>query len=785
MKKNLLYSAFCLFSFSSLLPLCGEVFQYENHLVKTIEIISHDSEGCRSLKKTLLTQLKTKEGSSFSQIAFDDDLKVLAKEYDRVEPSISLDEEDLAVKIDVWPKSVIFSIKWKGNCQVKTADLQKELDIKCFSDFDSQSFCEAFRKIKAYYIKNGYFEAEVDYEISKNEETNEVEITILIEEGRSGKIEKIIFNKFTEEEERHILKEMITKEFNRFLSWYTNEGTYNQEAAEQDRATIISFLQNEGFADANVSIDIRGGCKKNRIVLTLTLDRGELYTFGTVSFDGNKLFDDCVIDPMIRTRPNLPFSLDAVRETVNAITEAYGRKGYIDVLVDYDVVPGSCEREYDIAFKIEEGEQYRVGLVRVFGNLITKTSVILHETLMIPGEIFNTRKLKATEERLKNIGYFKNVNVYIVKGTDSTLSSGYYRDVYIEVEEGQTGNFGAALGYSSVEDVFVNFSLTERNFNHEGITKIASQGLEALRGGGEYFQLNLEFGQKSREYGISWTKPYFFDTKWAVGFDLTDSTSRYISEKYDLDVVSLVLRGNYDINQFWHFGVQYRLSNGHTSLQHHGDEVKGLEHDANIDGLISGIGASLYFDSTNHPVKPSKGFRSKLAVEYVGLGGDHHYMNLAYANTYYFPIGSRSVLKYKADFRFIQPLGHTHFHTIPLDERIYLGGEYMVRGFRPYRLGPHYSHDPSTPMGGISLQFYSVELCRRIIEDCELFAFLDAGHLSNKKWNFGRLSTAIGFGARVKLIPSVPQLTLGMGYPLNPQNHSEVKKFFFSFGGNF
>ena len=151
----------------------------------------------------------------------------------------------------------------------------------------------------------------------------------------------------------------------------------------------------------------------------------------------------------------------------------------------------------------------------------TKTPVILHETLLIPGEIFNTLKLKATERRLTNMGYFKNVNVYIVKGTESSLLEGNYRDVYIEVEETNTGQFSAFLGYSSVEELFGGINITERNFNHEGLYYMWRDGLRALRGGGEYINLTTQIGQKSRSYTLSWTKPYFMDTKWTIGFDLS------------------------------------------------------------------------------------------------------------------------------------------------------------------------------------------------------------------------------------------------------------------------
>jgi outer membrane protein insertion porin family len=277
------------------------------------------------------------------------------------------------------------------------------------------------------------------------------------------------------------------------------------------------------------------------------------------------------------------------------------------------------------------------------------------------------------------------------------------------------------------------------------------------------------------------------DTKWAIGFDLTDQCPRYISKEYDFETVSLVLRAETEINKFWRYGVQYRLSNGHVDLHGHGDHIKGLRHDSNVGGLISGIGPWISFDTTNHPINPSQGFRSRLGFEYDGLGGDHHFMNFAYANTYFFPVGSRFVMKYRADFRFIQPLGHTHFDTIPLEERIFLGGEYMVRGFRPYRLGPHYEHNRDVPMGGLSLQYFSIEMNRRLTENWDVFAFMDAGHLSKKPWEFGRMSMSIGYGTRFAIpwIPSIPPVTLGMGYPLNAHHRSDVKNFFFSFGGNY
>lgn len=604
-------------------------------------------------------------------------------------------------------------------------------------------------------------------------------------EGRSGKIQEIVLVNFTEDEQHEVLGQMITKKYNLFTSWYTEAGTYNEDAIQQDKLVIINYLQNKGYADASAEISVLESCKTNRIIVTITAHKGELYTFGQLSFDGNCVIDNETIDGLFEIRPGDPFSLEGIRETIETLTDAYGRLGYIDAVIDFEPQLVEGEYRYNVHFKIEEGEQFRVGLIRVFGNITTQTPVILHETLLVPGEIFNTIKLKATERRLINIGYFKNVNVYIVKGTESSLLKGSYRDVYIEVEETNTGQLSFFLGYSSVEEIFGGVNVTERNFNYKGLYYMWRDGLRALRGGGEYLQLTTQIGQKSRTYTLSWTKPYFMDTKWSVGFDLSKSTTRYISKEYDLETTTLALRANYDINPFLRWGLQYRLKNGSVDLHQGGSYVDDLEREANIRGLISAVGTSLTYDSTNHPVKPTKGFRSRLFVEYAGVGGDHNFLNFGYMNSYYVPVGSRLVIKYRADFRFIQPVGDTSYQTLPLDERIFLGGDFMVRGYRPYRLGPHYTHNRDIPRGGLSLQYYSVEMSRRIIEDWEVFAFIDAGHLSARTWDFGRMSVSIGYGLRFKLIESIPPITIGMGYPLNAHSRSDVKKFFFSFGGNF
>jgi len=163
------------------------------------------------------------------------------------------------------------------------------------------------------------------------------------------------------------------------------------------------------------------------------------------------------------------YSPEKLRETQTAIKDLYGRKGYIDVSVQYEAIPLEDQTNYDVKFVIQEGGQYRIGLIHIFGNTQTHANVILRESLLIPGDVFDTARLKVTEARLMNMGYFKSVNVYAVRSSDDLTLGENYRDVYIEVEETTTGNVSLFFGLSTADSVFGGLDIAENNFSYKGL----------------------------------------------------------------------------------------------------------------------------------------------------------------------------------------------------------------------------------------------------------------------------------------------------------------------------
>ncbi len=790
-KKIVLYSSAILFTCSPFVqaypdsPIAAEV--YETRRVDRIEIQAENlPPGTSFDPRPVLDKMKTKVGEPFYQQIFDIDLKVLSEDYDRIEPQIDVHDTTVSLTIKVWLRPTIRKITWQGNSHIKSSTLQKELGIKGNRTFNRVEFNKKFNQVKEYYVKKGYFESQLSYTIQPIPDSQDVDIVIDVVEGRAGIIDDIVFSGFTDEEKSKILEMIYTKKYNLFTSWMTNQGVFNEEMIEHDRLTILNVLQNEGYADAKVDLQITNSEKEGRIVITLTAEHGVIFHFGTVTFsvtgDQNHLFTNEEIKRLFLIHEDDLYSPDKMRATADAIKELYGRKGYIDTNVQFETELSPDKPVYNVHFDIEVGSVYKIGLIRVIGNEQTQTHVILRESLLVPGETFNSAKLKSTQERLQNIGYFKNVNVYPVRSQDDQLLGDNYRDVYIEVEETTTGHASLFFGLSSGDGGFGGLDVTETNFNYKGLRHLPKKGVSALRGGGEYAHAKLQIGNKQRSYLMSWMTPYFRDTLWRVGFEaLLTQKSHLQAKDYEIDSIGGSLFASYPLSAYWTVGTKYRIKYADIDPKH--NISKKEEETKKGTGTTSAISASLNYDSTDSIMKPHNGLRTYLEAEFAGVGGKFSFLKYSYVNTFYQELWRHGIMKYRWEAKFIQPIWWTNSaDDIPESERFFLGGENSVRGYRAFALGPKF---PSgDPQGGITSSVLSVEYLHEIFSIVDGFLFIDAGSISLGKFQITEYQMSYGLGVRVEIMNRVP-ITVGYGIPVNPKHHSQVHKFFFSMGGQF
>ena len=787
---------FCLFFVGSFPELIADPHSdgdYENARIEKITVSVENLQKGESFdQKRVISKLQSKVGDPFSQTIFDRDLKLLSEEYAIVEPSIETQKEGIHLNIKIWQKSTIRSITWKGNKRMSTKTLQNELDIKPHSLFSRDKFNLALNRVKERYIKSGYFESEIDYVVTPYQNSNEVGIEINIHEGHSGRISQIKFYGLSQKEQSAILDLIQTKKHNFFTSWFTGTGNYHEEALEQDKLVIVNYLQNQGYADATVHIETREN-QQGLLEIHIKAERGEKYYFGKVDIEGNTLLNRKQIEKSLNIENGSLFSPEELRSSVEAIKDLYGEKGYIEANVQYILHLSHTKPVYDVTFKIEEGRQFRVGMIHVVGNISTHKNVILRQSELVPGEVFDSQSLKSTKSNLESLGYFKSVNVYAVKTPEDQKLGNSYRDIVIEVEETTSGNFNLFGGINSSDGFFGGIDLAENNFNRRGLTRFWKKGISSVRGAGEYIHLRGQLGKKQQSYGLTWINPYLNDTLWKLGFDLNYSRNRLQSQEYRVNATGGSIFANYALTNSLTFGLRLRTR---RAIAHVNSEIQTEEarQERENSGLLFGLSTSLNYDTTDNSFKPHRGIRSYFEVELAEVTRRNKprsfpFGKFSFLNAYYHPIWRKGTFKLRGDLKLIFPFGRGTPQTITISERFFLGGDSSVRGYKPFIIGPKFlkkegSEVPDAPEGGITSLLFSAEYLQNVIKNADLFLFFDAGSISNKRFHVSHIRTSWGFGARIELGNRVP-FTFGMGFPINPESEEDVRKFFFSMGAQF
>ena len=731
-----------------------------------------------------LARMKTKQGDPFSQALFDNDLKTLAGEYDRVEPSLQIVDDQVRITIYLTPRPIIHSITWEGNEHFSTSKLQKELAVEPKSVFNRQEFNKSFNKVKELYIKESYFESVLSYGVYPIPGTQEVDIVINIQEGRPGIVQQILFQGFTPEEQSDLTDMIYHKKYNFLTSWVTGNGYLRDEMLEQDRMTILNYLHNKGYADAHIDINLQEDPKSGKIIVEIVAHRGTLYRFGTVCVEGNSLISTEDLMNVSLIHEGDPFSADKVRDTSQAMKDLYGHKGYIDASVQYETPLVGDEPIFNVNFTVFEGKEYRVGLIHIFGNSATESRVLLRESLLVPGETFDARKLRATQSRLEAMGYFKSVNVYAVRTADDASLGENYRDVYIEVEEKTTGAIKLFMGFSSLDNVYGGLELTEHNFRAAGIPRILAAQPSAMRGGGEYFHARATLGKKESNYLISWMNPYLYDTPWRLGIELSKTFSK-LQTKQNIQTYGGSVFTSYPLSVYWTFGMRQRFRHTNNRISQSVQDSISITEQNQLDqaGLVSAFSVNINYDSTDSAIKPHRGWRSYLEGEVAGIGGNYDFFKSTYTNSIYFPLWAKGTVKLRGDFRYIFPFGKTSNQiNIPLSERYFLGGETTLRGYKPFSIGKAIGTSDS-PLGGISSTLLSLEYNQQIFRMLDAFIFFDTGSLSTHKLMVKNFKSSAGVGARLDIGNQLPIL-VGYGYPFNAKDYQYLG-FFFSMAGQF
>jgi outer membrane protein insertion porin family len=648
---------------------------------------------------------------------------------------------------------------FKGNDALDTPDLRDLISIKRGVTFKEHLVKDAIQKLTTHYHDKAYFLAKVEVDTQVNED-GLMNVIVRIDEGEKIKIDEIRFtgNKAFDEDD---LKDAMETGEEWLFSFLDESGIYKKDVLKLDVLRLEAFYQERGFIRVRVQEpDIVVNPEDEAINIEIKIEEGQQYQFGKIDADEIEEFSKEDLLKGMKSKPGETYNVSLLREDVLAITEKFSEKGfaYADINPKADI--DDDKRVVNLNIQIDPGHKVYVGKINVIGNTRTRDNVVRREFRLKEGELFNSKKLKRSKQRINNLGYFEDVKIDTHRGdTPGQI------DIDTTVTERPTGSISFGAGFSSVDKVIFNASIAQNNVLGTGRTANISANISARR----------------TNFNIQLTEPRVFDSDVSAGVDVFNNRSNFFS--FDTRSQGGGLRLGKNLSETDWAGLNYRFSRVKIS-----DVINPTPLLKNETRTTSRVGATFINDSRDNFINPTQGWRHVVRLEFAGsfLGGADFYKT-GYEITYYHTLIGKLVGAVHGEINYAE--GYND-EDLPAFERYFMGGPNSLRGFTIRQVGP--MTNIGDPLGGEQSLLFNVELQYPITQGFRVFSFYDRGNVYGKGENVASTDTRINLskmresvGGGIRFFSPFGPISLAYGVKLDRRTGESAGEFHFSAGNAF
>lgn len=649
---------------------------------------------------------------------------------------------------------LVRKVEFTGNDELKRKKLLPLVVLRTPSLYQRAQVDESVTAIKQAYIEDGYHAAKIEPRLEIDAD-NEATLIFAIDEGKKVLIRDITFVGNRVLDKGDLLDHMETRE-RWFLSWLTGRGAYLKETMDLDIERIKVAYQDLGYQDVKVKPAQVSLVEDKYLDILIEIEEGEQYRVGTLGVSGDLLQPEEKLIQGLPLQEGDVFSRKQLRDSILALTDLYADKGYAYA----NVVPLTQKREdrltIDLNLEVEQGVQVHVERIKIHGNTKTRDKVIRRQIPQVEGKLYSASKIKEANRQVRNLGFFEEVNVTTKPGSavDQTVLD-------VDVAEKPTGTFSVGAGYSSVDKLIAQGSVTQDNFLGYGIR----------------LSLSGSFGSTSTTYSLGVTDPYFLDSQWTLGGQLYKSEREF--NDYDDFRTGGSIKAGHPVSRNSKVFLTYRYEQKEI-LNIDPFVTSPIILDAEGKSTLSSITAEWVRNSTDYFQDPSRGGITKLSLEYAGLGGTDNFLKSIAEHRHFFPLFWDTVFSIHGEVGYVV---ETADDSVPLGEKFFLGGIRTLRGFEWREVGPREGEDF---IGGEKMAYFNFEYLFPLAKDLGLkgVLFYDTGNAWREEDDyFTDMRHSVGAGIRW-LSPMGP-LRFEWGYNLDPRDDEEQSVFEFTIGRAF
>ncbi|HAX91237.1 MAG TPA: outer membrane protein assembly factor BamA, partial [Rhodospirillaceae bacterium] len=719
-------------------------------------------------KDTILSYLTIAVGDRAGEEKVDASLKALYATGLFADVQMAVQNGVLGVRVVENP--IVNRVTFEGSDAISKEDLEKEVQLQPRLVYTLPKVQKDVQRILELYRRSGRFAATVEPQVVQLDQ-NRVDVVFEIVEGNHTGVRRINFvgNATYDEDE---LRGVVNTQESAWWKFFSSSDFYDPDRTNYDRELLRRFYLNEGYIDFRVvSAVAEMTPDRADFFLTFTVDEGPRYKFGKISIQSDiKGLEGETLREHLLTHEGEWYSAEKAEKTIAKLSAVLGDKQYAFV----DIVPEISKQKdnlaVDLVYHIKPGERVYIGRIDVSGNTRTLDKVVRREMQVVEGDPYSTSKIKRSEQKIKDLGFFEEVKVTPVPGEQPDRS-----DVKVEVKEKSTGEISMGAGFSSTDGPLGDFSIRERNF----------------LGKGQDARLGATISGVTKQFDFSFTEPYFMDRDLSAGIDVFHVRSdEQSASAYDEINTGFSLRMGYPLSEQLRQILSYTLRE--DKISNVSSTASRFVRDQVGKSLTSMVSQELTYDARDSKVDPTEGFVTKLKTDLAGAGGDRHYVRGKLTGVQYYSPVEKIVFSATAEVGAIEGFSE----DIRINDRFFLGGD-TLRGFSYAGVGPRdLTGGADDALGGNSFARGSLEMTFPTFMPEDLgfkgHVFGDAGVLgqNDEKPLAGELfmsdqkiRASVGIG--VSWQSPFGLVRLDYAQPVIKQDYDDIEHIHFSFGTRF
>jgi outer membrane protein insertion porin family len=536
--------------------------------------------------------------------------------------------------------------------------IRDSLILKPRSSFNKFDFLQGVKLVESNLKSLGYYFAEVETLI-ETLDNNLINIEYKIDLGNKSKIKKISFigDKIFKDRK---LKSIIISEEYKFWKFISGKKYLQEELTEIDKRLLKNFYLNQGFYNVEINTSFAKLINNDEFEIIFNINAGKKTYFNEMKI----IFPDNFTKDNYKELTNLFQRLKGEKYSINSVQKILNEIDKITIQEEFKssralVNEKLVDDRLNIDFIIEESTKFIVEKINIFGNNITQENVIRNQLELDEGDPFSEILANKSQNNIKSLNFFKNVNTKIIDGND--LNS---KIINFEVEEKPTGEVMAGAG-GGTEGGTVFFGVKENNYLGKGLGVDVNATISAESFKGKFSVTNPNFNNSD--------KSTFFNIQ-AIEIDrLTESGYKTNRTGFEVGTGFEYLQ---DLN--------LNLSTSTFVEKIHTDSTASARQKTQ-DGnyLDTFLKFNFDFDKRNQKFKTSDGFRSSYNLQLPVISDTN-----TLTNTYNYKVYSELIENNVSSFSLLlKSATSITGDDIKLTERLSVPSS-RLRGFQRGKIGP-------------------------------------------------------------------------------------------------